>query len=68
MAEKYTPPKTASSFAGWATRSISKIAAKVAGWKDEFSAKGVAAADIELLAQYLDGDKLRHQREAFLPG
>ena len=47
---------------------VSEVAAKVAGWKEEFSAKGVAAADIDLLAQYIDGDKLRHQREAFLPG
>ena len=47
---------------------ISEIAAKVGGWKDEFAAKGVAAADIDLLAQYIDGDKLRHQRQAFLPG
>ena len=47
---------------------VSEVAAKVAGWKEEFTAKGVAAADIELLAQYLDGDKLRHQRDAFLPG
>ena len=47
---------------------VSEIAAKVAGWKEEFTANGVAAADIDLLAQYIDGDKLRRQREAFLPG
>lgn len=44
---------------------ISEVAAKVAGWKEEFSAKGVAASDIDLLAQYIDGDRLRRQREEF---
>ena len=44
---------------------ISEVAAKVAGWKEAFSAQGLAANDINLLAQYIDGDRLRGQREAF---
>ena len=44
----------------------SEVAAKVAGWKEAFSAQGLAANDIDLLAQYIDGDRLRGQREAFL--
>ena len=43
----------------------SEVAAKVAGWKEAFSAQGLAANDIDLLAQHIDGDRLRGQREAF---
>ena len=45
---------------------IREVALRAAGWKVEFSAKGVAARDIDLLAQYIDGDRLRRQREEFL--
>lgn len=41
------------------------VALKIASWKETFSAQGVTAHDIDLLAQYIDGDRLRHQREAF---
>lgn len=44
---------------------IREVALTVAGWKEAFSAQGVKASDIDLLAQYIDGDRLRHQREAF---
>jgi serine/threonine-protein kinase HipA len=45
---------------------IREVATKVAGWKEGFEINAVPARDIDLLAQYLDGDRLRHQREAFL--
>jgi len=52
-----------------AARAIIKdICSKVAGWKKHFKAKGAAAKDITLLAQYIDGDKLRQQRNEFLTG
>ena len=51
---------------GAARTLTSEVAAKVAGWKEAFSAQGLAANDIDLLAQYIDGDRLRGQREAFL--
>ncbi len=44
---------------------IQEIAGRVAGWKESFKAKGVAGRDIDLLAQYIDGDRLRHQRDEF---
>ena len=44
---------------------IREVAAKVACWKEAFSAQGVTANDMDLLAQYIDGDRLRCQREAF---
>lgn len=44
---------------------IQKIASRLSGWKKHFKAKGVAGQDIALLAQYIDGDKLRHQRDEF---
>ena len=44
---------------------ISEVALRVAGWKEAFSAQGVAASDIALLAQYIDGDRLRRQRDEF---
>lgn len=44
---------------------ISEVALRVAGWKEAFSAKGVTASDIDLLAQYIDGDRLRRQRDGF---
>jgi len=44
---------------------IREVALRVAGWKEAFSAQGVTANDMDLLAQYIDGDSLRRQREAF---
>lgn len=44
---------------------ISEVALRVAGWKEAFSAQGVTASDIDLLAQYIDGDRLRSQRDEF---
>jgi serine/threonine-protein kinase HipA len=44
---------------------ITQVATRVSAWKHEFKAKGVAGNDIDLLAQYIDGDSLRLQREAF---
>ena len=59
--------RRASSGSRWTRRALtSEVAAKVAGWKEAFSAQGLAANDINLLAQYIDGDRLRGQREAFL--
>ena len=44
---------------------IREVALRVAGWKEAFLAQGVTVNDIDLLGQYLDGDRLRRQREAF---
>lgn len=47
---------------------VQQIASGVALWKEAFTAKGVAARDIDLLAQYIDGENLRPQRERFALG
>lgn len=44
---------------------IRDVAIKIAGWKSFFAAQGVAESDIEQLAQYIDGDRLRFQRLEF---
>lgn len=44
---------------------IQEVSTGVAGWKEAFTAQGVAVQDITLLAQYIDGDKLRLQRHEF---
>ena len=44
---------------------IKEVSAGVAGWKGAFTAKGVMGRDIDLLAQYIDGDKQRLQRGEF---
>ena len=44
---------------------IKEVSTGVAGWKKAFTRHGVIARDIELLAQYIDGDKLRLQRNEF---
>ena len=46
---------------------LREVASGVAGWKAAFAAKRVSAGDIELLAQYIDGDTLRRQREESRP-
>ena len=46
-----------------------EVARCVAGWKDHFAGLGVRLVDIEMLAQYLDGERLgRQRREAFKSG
>ncbi len=44
---------------------IKEVSTGVAGWKKAFTGQGVMTRDIELLAQYIDGDKLRLQRHEF---
>ena len=45
---------------------ITEVAMKIDDWKEVYAAKGVRATNIDLLAQYIDGNRLRSQREAFL--
>ena len=40
---------------------ITEVAIKVDGWIEAFAAKGVLAADIDLLAQYIDSNRLHSQ-------
>ena len=42
-----------------------EIARRVDGWKKHFTRAGVAGADVDVLAQYIDGDRLRAQRVEF---
>lgn len=44
---------------------VTEVSAAVAGWKDAFTAHGVTGRDIDLLAQYIDSERLRLQREGF---
>lgn len=44
---------------------VREVASGVAGWKKAFAAQGVSNSDLTLLAQYIDGDGLRHQRDEF---
>ena len=41
---------------------VREIAATVDGWRDHFAACGVAGADLDTAAQYLDNDRLGAQR------
>ena len=45
---------------------IAEIDINIDGRVAAFAAKGVLARDINLLAQYIDGDRLHRQRKAFL--
>ncbi|MCY7319299.1 MAG: type II toxin-antitoxin system HipA family toxin [Ramlibacter sp.] len=47
---------------------VEEIARRVDGWKRHFSDLGVRDADLQLLAQYLDGDRLGAQRREFAAG
>ena len=47
-----------------AQQTVAEIASQVAQWKAVFNCMNVRDADIELLAQYLDGAHLREQRAA----
>jgi serine/threonine-protein kinase HipA len=44
---------------------LQEVSTGVARWKEAFKAMGVSGQDIALLAQYIDGDRLRLQREEF---
>jgi serine/threonine-protein kinase HipA len=51
------------------TRAIAQeVARRMDGWKEHFTREGVTDADIEVLAQYIDGDNLRTQRMEFAAG
>lgn len=43
---------------------VAEVARQVEGWKEHFRQRGVSDADIDTLAQYIDGDQLRSQRRA----
>mgnify|MGYP000632591484 CR=1 FL=1 len=47
-----------------ARQTVAEIAHQVAHWKQDFKSLGVRDADIDQLAQYLDGAHLREQRAA----
>lgn len=52
---------------GAAGRAIaSEIAGEVEGWKEHFRDAGVSDRDTDVLAQYIDGDRLGAQRREFL--
>jgi serine/threonine-protein kinase HipA len=45
---------------------VREVAQAVEGWKAHFAACGVLPRDIEVLAQYIDGERLGRQRREFL--
>ena len=44
---------------------VREVSTCVAGWKEAFAAAGVAPQDLGMLAQYIDGERLRLQRNEF---
>jgi serine/threonine-protein kinase HipA len=50
---------------GRAAQITGNVAGVVARWKDHFASHGVANRDIDQLEQYIDGDRLRLQREEY---
>ena len=50
-----------------AAADVARVIDVVNGWREHFPAVGVSDRDIESLAQQIDGDELRAQREAFSP-
>ena len=50
---------------GEAAAEVGAVIAVVNGWKTHFAEAGVTARDIESLAEHIDGEALRGQREAF---
>jgi len=48
-----------------AVAEVRRVCAVVQGWQTHFAAQGVAARDIELLAEQIDRPFLREQREGF---
>ena len=47
---------------------VQDIARRVSGWKEHFKETGVRDADVDTLAQYIDGDRLGSQRLEFASG
>ncbi|HRH18315.1 MAG TPA: HipA domain-containing protein [Aquabacterium sp.] len=56
----YTRPQAAAE--------VARVIAVVDGWKDHFAQCGVSGADIDSLAERMDGDELLKQRRSFDPG
>jgi len=50
-----------------AAAEVVRVIDVVSGWREHFQAEGVSQRDIESLAQQIDGDELRAQRESFSP-
>jgi len=50
-----------------AAAEVVRVIDVVSGWREHFRAEGVSQRDIESLAQQVDGDELRAQREGFSP-
>ena len=46
---------------------VREVAHRLHAWKDHFRGAGVRDADIDVLAQYIDGDRLGSQRRVFAP-
>lgn len=47
---------------------VEEVARCVDGWRAHFAALGVRAVDLEMLAQYLEGERLGRQRREFAVG
>ena len=48
-----------------ATQVVRRVVDVVNGWKDAFQALGVTSKDIQQLEQYIDGPRLKTQRQQF---
>jgi serine/threonine-protein kinase HipA len=44
---------------------VKEVSTCVAGWKAAFTRAGVITRDVDMLAQYIDADRLQQQRKAF---
>jgi serine/threonine-protein kinase HipA len=44
---------------------VKEVSTCVAGWKAAFTRAGVVTRDVDMLAQYIDADRLQQQRKAF---
>lgn len=53
--------------AGQAAQELAQVVRAVNGWREHFVAAGVSGRDIECLAERIDADPLRSQRENFEP-
>lgn len=49
-----------------AVEAVKRVAVVVDGWKEFFRAEGVSPRDIDQLAQYIDGPRLKPQRAEFV--
>jgi hypothetical protein len=47
-----------------ARQRVSDVVRAVDGWREHFRAQGVTAGDVEALAEFIDRDDLRQQRDA----